>query len=196
MSGPSKEVAHEFGYSEGPFACSPRVWRDPRADLLFEPSPARAATEEVRRPHPHRGVAQGRTNSVYEIADALKRAWHGRSAHRPRAQVLRELGYAPCHAGSTRNARSAPPSVEPVADVRAFALAPRSFSPAAVGLFLFLPSWAPGSPRRSPSGPTCRSAMVPPATRARRPRAQALAIERKSHVMAWSLTRGWGCSAA
>jgi transposase len=92
---PSKEVAHEFGYSEGSFRVLCHGFRRDPAPTFFvsaQPGPrsqpkksaARTLIEELRK----------QNHSVYEIADALKERGTALSATAVR-EVLRELGYAP-----------------------------------------------------------------------------------------------------
>ena len=192
---PSKEVAHEFGYSEGSFRVLCHGFRRDPAPTFFvsaQPGPrsqpkksaARTLIEELRK----------QNHSVYEIADALKERGTALSATAVR-EVLRELGYAPLPRRLDEERPERPrPSVEPVADVRAFALAPRQFLTRCGGLFLFLPELvrldleALAQRAHLPG-----SAMVPAGHALRAGLALKLwAIERKSHVMALVADEGLG----
>jgi hypothetical protein len=86
------------------------------------------------------------------------------------------------------------PTVEPVADVRAFSLSPRRFTTACGGLFLFVPDLVrlnldgvaqtaklPGS-KMIPAGHAVRASLA----------LKLWSIERKSHVMALLADDGFG----
>ena len=90
----SKEVAAEFGYTEGSFrVLCHHFRRDPEPAFFLTPmrgpqsqpkkSAARATIEHLRK----------RNHSVYEIAEALKEQGTALSATAVR-EVLRELGFA------------------------------------------------------------------------------------------------------
>ncbi len=137
---PSKAVAAEFGYTEGSFrVLCHQFRRDPDPAFFLTPSrgpqsqpkkdAARATIERLRK----------RNHSVYEIADALKEQGTPLSATAVR-EVLRELGFAPLPRRLDEERPEIPrPTIEPVADARAFQLLPRRFTTRCGGLFLFLP---------------------------------------------------------
>jgi hypothetical protein len=127
-----------------------------------------------------------RNYSIYEISEALKER---QLALSPTAvqEVLRAEGFAPLPRRLDEERPARPrPTIEPVADVRAFSLAPRRFVTPCGGLFLFVPELVrldldavaraarlPGS-RMIPAGHALRAALA----------LKLWAIERKSHVMA------------
>ena len=137
---PSKEVAHAFGYTEGAFrVLCHQFRRDPQPTFFVNPQPgprhqpkksaARAMIEQLRK----------QNYSVYEIAEALKEHGTPLSATAVR-EVLRELGFAPLPRRLDEERPDVPrPTVEAVADARAFSLEPRRFLTRCGGLFLFVP---------------------------------------------------------
>ena len=183
---PSAEVAKAFGYTPGSFRVLCHAFRrdpDPKFFADAKPGPrsqpqksaARKAIIELRK----------RNHSVYEISAALKER-KLRLSPTAVGEVLKEEGFArlPRRLDEERPGRQGP-SVEVIADVRAFALAPGRFQTKCGGLFLFLPALV----RLDIDGVT-RSArlpgskMIPPAHALRSCLATKLwAIERKSHVM-------------
>ena len=124
----SKEVAAEFGYTEGSFrVLCHHFRRDPEPAFFLTPargpqsqpkkSAARATIEFLRK----------RNHSVYEIAEALKEQATPLSATAVR-EVLRELGFAALPRRLDEERPELPrPTVESVADARTFNLAPRRF---------------------------------------------------------------------
>jgi len=190
---PSKQVAAEFGYTEGSFRVLCHQFRrdpDPAFFLTAARGPqsqpkksaARATIEALRK----------RNYSVYEIAEALKEQGTPLSATAVR-EVLRELGFAPLPRRLDEERPDLPrPSVEAVADARAFALTPRRFPTRCGGLFLFLADLVRlelahvADTARLPG-----SKMIPRAHALRACLAMKLwAIERKSHIMALTADEG------
>ena len=190
---PSKEVAAEFGYTEGSFRVLCHQFRREHDPTFFltaargpqsqpKKSAARATIEALRK----------RNYSVYEIAAALQEHGTPLSATAVR-EVLRELGFAPLPRRLDEERPDVPrPSVEAVADARAFALTPRRFPTRCGGLFLFLADLV-----RLELEQMAAAARLPGSTMI--PRAHALraclamklwAIERKSHVMALVADQG------
>jgi hypothetical protein len=93
--------------------------------------------------------------SVYEISEILKE--HGRPSS-PTAvrEVLKELGFAALPRRLEEERPAYPrPTVEPVADVRSFSLAPRRFQTRCGGCFCFCPSWCAWSCPHSPPAHGC-----------------------------------------
>ena len=192
---PSKEVAHAFGYTEGAFrVLCHQFRRDPQPTFFVNPQPgprhqpkksdARAMIEQLRK----------QNYSVYEIAEALKEHGTPLSATAVR-EVLRELGFAPLPRRLDEERPDVPrPTVEAVADARAFSLEPRRFLTRCGGLFLFLPDLVQldlAGLSRTASLPG--SKMIPSAHALRAGLALKLwAIERKSHVMALVADEGLG----
>ena len=191
----SKEVAAEFGYTEGSFrVLCHHFRRDPEPAFFLTPtrgpqsqpkkSAARATIEHLRK----------RNHSVYEIAEALKEQGTALSATAVR-EVLRELGFAalPRRLDEERPERPRP-TVESVADVRTFNLAPRRFPTRCGGLFLFLPDLVRlGIEHIADTARLPGSKMIPRTHALRAGLALKLwAIERKSHVMALVADEGLG----
>ncbi len=80
-----------------------------------------------------------RNYSVYEISEHLKAQQQPLSPTAVR-EVLKAEGFAPLPRRFDEERPARPrPTVEPVADVRGFSLAPRRFTTACGGLFLFVP---------------------------------------------------------
>ena len=137
---PSKQVATEFGYTNGSFRVlchefrrnfEPEFFvtavRGPRSQP--KKSAARALIEHLRK----------QNYSVYEISDALKARATPLSPTAVR-EVLKELGFAPLPRRlDEERPNVAQPTLEPVADAREFSLEPRHFSTQCGGLFLFIP---------------------------------------------------------
>jgi transposase len=184
---PSAEVARRFGYSPGTFRVLCHAFRreqlgpffaSPRPGPRLQPKKSRAQAQII--------ALRKRNYSVYDISAALK---EGGSPLSPTAvrEVLKAEGFAPLprRRDEERPARIGP-TVEAVADVRAFTLAPRTFTTRLGGLFLFIADLVrldtdalaehaklTGS-RMIPAGHALRAALA----------LKLWAIERKSHVMA------------
>jgi len=136
---PSTEAARLFGYTANSFrVLCHQFRRDPdpaffvslKTGSRFQPkkSAARDLIVSLRK----------RNHSVYEISDILKD--HGRPLS-PTAvrEVLKVEGFAPLPRRSEDEIPERPrPTIEPVADVQKFSLAPRTFPTRCGGLFLFL----------------------------------------------------------
>jgi hypothetical protein len=190
---PSAEVARAFGYTPGSFQVMCHHFRhhpDPAFFVESRPGPrhqpkksaARELIVELRKAN----------HSVYEISDALKERSLSLSPTAVR-EVLKAEGFAalPRRLDDERPARTGP-TVEPVADVRQFSLAPRSFHTRCGGLFLFLPLLARlDLDELAKTARLSGSKMIPPAHALRSCLALKLwAIERKSHVMALAADPG------
>jgi len=192
---PSKEVAAELGYTEGSFRVLCHQFRR-EAEPEFFLSPARGPQGQPRKSAARVLIEQLRkqNHSIYEIAEALKARGTPLSATAVR-EVLRELGFAPLPRRRDEERPELPrPSVEPVADARAFALSPGRWPTRCGGLFLFLPDLLrlgldqlasavrlPGS-KMIPAGHALRASLA----------LKLWAIERKSHVMALVADPGLG----
>jgi hypothetical protein len=130
--------------------------------------------------------------SVYDISTVLKERQVGLS---PTAvgEVLKAEGFAPLPRRLDEERPHAPrPTREAVADVRAFSLAPRTFSTRCGGLFLFLPDLVSldlDAVARAATLPG--SDVIPPGHALRASLALKLwALERKSHVMTLAADEG------
>ena len=183
----SQEAARAFGYSPGAFRVLCYAFlRDPQPCFFV-------CSRTGPRSQPKKSAARSlaialrkRNHSVYEISQTLKERKLPLSPTAVR-EVLKAEGFAalPRRLDEERPERPQP-TVEPVADVRAFSLAPRKFFTRCGGLFLFLPELArldPGQLALAARLPG--SKMIPPAHALRACLALKLwSIERKSHVMA------------
>ncbi len=185
---PSHEVARAFGYSPGSFrVLCHQFRRDPHPEFFV--SLKRGPREQPKKSKAHDlAVALRKQNhSVYEIAEALTERNMALSPTAVR-EVLRAEGFAPLprRLDEERPARPAP-TVEPVADVRTFALMRGThFTTRCGGLFLFLPELVRLQAQRlSTAARLPGSAMIPAEHALRAALALKLwSIERKSHVMA------------
>ena len=185
---PSCEVARDFGYTPGSFRVLCHEFRRDAHPEFFI-SQARGPREQPKKSKAHDlAVALRKQNhSVYEIAEALKAHQMPLSPTAVR-EVLRADGFAPLprRLDEALPARGGP-TVEPVADVRRFALeSGTQFTTRLGGLFLFLPDMV-----RLKTNTLASAARLPGSTMI--PAAHALfaalalklwSIERKSHVMA------------
>jgi hypothetical protein len=184
---PVAEVARTFGYSPGAFHVLCHHFRRQAAPVFF------ASPRPGPRTQPKKSAAREaiialrkRNYSIYEISEALKARQRPLSPTAVR-EVLKAEGFAalPRRLDEERLARPQP-TVEPVADVRAFSLAPRRFQTRCGGLFLFVPELIrlqlselaeaarlPGS-KMIPAAHALRSALA----------LKLWSIPRKSHIMA------------
>ena len=184
---PSHEVARAFGYSPGTFRVMCHQFRRERAPVFFV-TPQRGPRAQPKKSAARdRIIALRKRNySVYEISEALKERHLALSPTAVR-EVLKGEGFAPLPRRRDEERPARPrPTVEPVADVRAFSLAPRRFQTRCGGLFLFVPELIrlhltelaqaarlPGS-KMIPAPHALRAALA----------LKLWAIERKSHIMA------------
>jgi len=192
---PSHQVARAFGYTPGSFrVLCHQFRRDPDPQFFSSPSPGPREQPLKSRAHDLVLTLRKRNHSVYEISRALKE--HGTPLS-PTAvrEVLRAEGFAPLpRRGDDERLEHVGPSVEPVADVRRFALsAGTQFTTRCGGLFLFLPDLVrlhldtlaaaklPGS-KMIPAAHALRCALV----------LKLWSIERKSHIMALVTDPGLG----
>lgn len=185
---PSQEVARAFGYSPGSFRVLCHTFRrEPNPQFFVSLTPGPREQPKKSKAHDLVVALRKQNRSVYEIAEALNERNLPLSPTAVR-EVLRAEGFAslPRRLDEERPARPGP-TVEPVADVRAFALVPGTqFATRCGGLFLFLPDLRRleletlASAARLPG-----SVMIPAAHALRAALALKLwSIERKSHVMA------------
>jgi transposase len=192
---PSQEVAKSFGYSVSAFhVLCHHFRRDP--DPVFFVTPRRGPRSQPKKSAARDLIVQlrKRNYSVYEISESLKEQKRPLSPTAVR-EVLKAEGFAalPRRLDEERPDRPRP-TVEPVADVREFALLPRRFTTACGGLFLFLPDLVrlnidgvakdtglPGS-KMIPAGHALRASLA----------LKLWSIERKSPVMALVADEGFG----
>jgi hypothetical protein len=185
---PSQEVARAFGYSPGAFrVLCHQFRRDPHPQFFL-------AAARGPRTQPKKSKARAlalalrkQNHSVYEISEVLKGQGMALSPTAVR-EVLRAEGFAPLprRLDEERPGRLGP-TLEPVADVREFALVPGSqFVTRCGGLFLFLPELVRLQVQGLALAAKLPGSVMIPAEHALRA-ALALklwSIERKSHVMA------------
>src|SRR5437867_12950698 len=191
---PSHEVARAFGYSPGAFRVMCHQFRRERAPVFFiTPHPGPRAQPKKSAARDTCLALRNRNYSVYEISEALKERHLTLSPTAVR-EVLKGEGFAPLPRRRDEERPARPrPTVEPVADVRAFSLAPRRIQTRCGGLFLFLPELVrlhlaelaqaarlPGS-KMIPAGHALRSALA----------LKLWSIERKSHIMALVADEGF-----
>lgn len=192
---PPQEVARAFGYSVGSFHVLCHHFRRARTPAFF------AALQRGPRSQPKKAAARDlivalrkQNASVYEISATLKEQGRPLSPTAVR-EVLKAEGFAPLPRRLDEERPAGPrPTAEPIADVRAFALEPRTFPTRFGGLFLFLPDLvrldAAGlaTAARLPG-----SRMIPAAHALRACLALKLwSVERKSDVMALVADEGLG----
>jgi hypothetical protein len=185
---PSHEVARDFGYSPGSFRVLCHAFRrDPDPQFFVSPTPGPREQPQKSKAHDLLIALRKQNHSVYEIAEMLKERETPLSPTAVR-EVLRAEGFAPLprRLDEERSDRPAP-TVEPVADVRAFTLAPGTqFATSCGGLFLFVPDLVRlGVENLAGAAKLPGSAMIPAEHALRAALALKLwSIERKSHVMA------------
>jgi len=137
---PAADVARDFGYSVGSFhVLCHHFRRDPNPEFFVTPrhgprsqpkkSAARTLIVELRK----------KNYSVYDISLTLKEKGCPLSPTAVR-EVLKEQGFAALPRRLDEERPAYPrPTIEPIADVRSFHLAPRRFQTRCGGLFLFIP---------------------------------------------------------
>jgi len=184
----SREVARAFGYTAGSFRVLCHAFRRER-DPRFFVSPTPGPREQPKKSKALDLVVglRKQNHSVYEIAAALKEREMPLSPTAVR-EILRTEGFAPLPRRLDEERPAQPrPTVEPVADVRGFALAaPTEFATRCGGLFLFLPDLVRLEVAKLATAAKLPGSVMIPAEHALRA-ALALklwSIERKSHVMA------------
>jgi hypothetical protein len=190
---PSQEVARAFGYSTGAFRVLCHAFiRHP--DPVFFAVPRRGPRSQPKKSAARALIIALRkqNHSVYEISQTLKDKKLPLSPTGVR-EVLRAEGFAPLPRRLDEERPQQPrASIEAVADVRSFSLAPRRFFTRCGGLFLFLPDLVGLPPEQlAEAARLPGSKMIPGAHALRACLALKLwSIERKSHVMALAADEG------
>src|SRR5882724_11620487 len=184
---PVAEVARAFGYSPGAFHVLCHHFRRQAAPVFFAaPRPGPHGQPKKSAARESIIALRKRNYSIYEISEALKERQLPLSPTAVR-EVLKAEGFAalPRRLDEERAARPRP-TVEPVADARAFSLAPRRFQTRCGGLFLFLPELIRlHLTEMAQAAPLPGSKMIPAGHALRAALALKLwSIERKSHIMA------------
>ena len=192
---PAKEVARAFGYSVGSFHVRCHHFRREH-DPVFFAAPRRGPRSQPKKAAARDLIVALRKQhaSVYEISRTLKDRHCPLSPTAVR-EVLKAEGFAPLPRRLDEERPAYPrPMAEPIADVRAFSLAPRAFPTRFGGLFLFLPDLV----RLDAAGLAAAahlpgSRMIPAAHALRACLALKLwPVERKSDVMALVADAGLG----
>src|SRR5213596_1574147 len=136
---PAQEVARAFGYSVGSFhVLCHHFRRDP--DPVFFLFPRRGPQSQPKKSAARDLIVQLRKQnySVYEISYTLKERDCPLSPTAVR-EVLKAEGFAALPRRLDQERPHPPgPTIEAVADVREFSLAPRKFTTHCGGLFLFI----------------------------------------------------------
>jgi transposase-like protein len=183
---PSHLVAAQFGYSPGAFRVLCHQFRRDSNPSFFASSrrgpPARSRKSTARDQIVE---LRKRNHSVYEISAILK---DGKIRLSPTAvrQILHEEGFAPLPRRLDDERPEYPrPTIEPVADVRAFLLTPRRFATRFGGLFLFVPDLIQLNLNHLAASARLPGSRMIPATHALRAclSLKLWSIERKSHIM-------------
>jgi len=184
---PSSEVARTFGYTPGSFQVLCHHFRRDPNPVFF------TSAQRGPRSQPKKSAARDliielrkQNHSVYEISEALKER---KSPLSPTAvrEVLKEEGFAPLPRRLDTERPDRPrPTIEPIADVRSFSLAPRSFTTRCGGLFLFVPDLVRLQLDRLPQSAHMPGSKMIPAEHAFRSclALKLFSIERHSHIMA------------
>lgn len=184
---PSHEVARAFGYSPGAFRVMCHQFRRDRAPAFFVVAPRGPRTQPKKAAARELVIALRKRNySVYDISAALKERQVALSPTAVR-EILTAEGFAPLPRRLDEERPAQPrPTIEPVADARAFSLAPRQFVTHCGGLFLFVPGLVRlGLDKVATAARLPGSRMIPATHALRATLALKLwSIERKSHVMA------------
>lgn len=184
---PASDVAKSFGYSPGSFHVLCHHFRREAQPTFFISARRGPKTQPKKSITRDRIVALRKQNhSVYEISQTLKDEKIPLSATAVR-EVLKTEGFAPLPRRLDEERPQVPrPTIEPIADVRSFSLAPRKFFTRCGGRFLFLPELV----QRDADGLAQAaglpgSRMISAAHALRASLALKLwSLERKSHVMA------------
>src|SRR2546429_40441 len=183
----AKDVARAFGYTLNSFhvlchhfrrETHPAFFLSPRHGPQSQPkkSAARDLIVKLRK----------QNHSVYEISQILK------DRHSPLSptgvrEVLRAEGFAPLPRRlDEERPRQPRPTVEPIANVRLFSLAPRTFTTRCGGLFLFVADLVRLQTQKLTQAAGLPGSKMIPADHALRCclALKLWSIERKSHVMA------------
>src|SRR5262250_2876951 len=192
---PSAEAAKRFGYAPGAFRVLCHAFRRDELPEFFGAGKPGPITQPKKSAALEKVVALRKRNySIYEISKELKE--HGTPLS-PTAvgELLAAEGFArlPRRRDDERPTRIGP-TIEAIADVRDFSLAPREFTTRVGGLFLFVPdlvrlnALALAERAKLPG-----SRMIPPLQGLLASLALKLwSIERKSHIMALIADDGLG----
>lgn len=184
---PPKVVARQFGYSPGSFhVLCHHFRREPKP--VFFVSPRRGPQAQPKKSAARQLIVQLRKQnySVYDISRTLQDRKCPLSPTAVR-EVLKADGFAPLPRRLDHERPTYPrATIEPVADVRQFALSERSFVTRCGGLFLFLPDLVHLELHKLAHNAHLPGSKMIPAEQALRAclALKLWSIERKSHAMA------------
>ena len=189
------DVASRFGYSVSAFHVLCHHFRRER-DPVFFVTPRRGPRLQPKKSAARDLIIRLRkqNHSVYEISEELKEQGHPLSPTGVR-EVLKAEGFAALPRRMDEERPKFPrPTVEPVANVQQFSLAPRRFSTVCGGLFLFVPDLVRlRADLLAAEAGLPGSKMIPAEHALRASLALKLwSIERKSHIMALVADEGLG----
>jgi transposase len=184
---PAKEVARAFGYSLNSFHVLCHHFRRETHPTFFL-SPQHGPQTQPKKSAARDLIIKLRkqNHSVYEISQTLKDRQCPLSPTGVR-EVLKAEGFAPLPRRLDEERPQQPrPTVEPVADVRMFSLAPRTFTTRCGGLFLFVSDLVRLQTHQLTQAAGLPGSKMIPAEHALRCclALKLWSIERKSHVMA------------
>ncbi len=184
---PAPEVARSFGYSLNSFHVLCHHFRRETQPAFFL-SPRHGPQTQPKKSAARDLIVQMRkqNHSVYEISQALKERRCPLSPTGVR-EVLKAEGFAALPRRLDEERPQQPhPTVEPVADVRQFALAERTFTTRCGGLFLFVADLVRLRTEKLAQAAGLPGSKMIPAEQALRCclALKLWSIERKSHVMA------------
>ena len=190
---PSRDVARDFGYSPGSFrVLCHQFRRDPDPQFFLRTSPGPKAQPKKSAALDHILTLRKQNHSIYEISEALREQGLHLSPTAVR-EVLKQEGFAPLPRRLDEERPTRPrPTIEPVANLADFSLAPRRFTTRCGGLFLFVSDLLRlGVEQLSQDAALPGSKMIPAAHALRACLALKLwSLERKSHVMAFAADEG------
>ena len=184
---PPKEVARQFGYSQGSFHVLCHHFRREPEPLFFV-SPRRGPQAQPKKSAARQLIVQLRKQnfSVYDISRTLHERKCPLSPTAVR-EVLKVEGFAPLPRRLDQERPIYPrATIEPVADVRQFGLSDHSFVTRCGGLFLFLPDLVRLELHKLAQKAHLPGSKMIPAEQALRAclALKLWSIERKSHAMA------------
>lgn len=184
---PTTEAARRFGYSAAAFRVLCHNFRRGLLPHFFAaPLPGPQTQPTKSRAHEQVVALRKRNYSSYEISHALKDQGIPISATAVR-EILAKEGFAPLPRRLDEERPSlVRPTIEAVADVRNFVLAPGEFTTRVGGLFLFIADLVRLNTDTLAGGAKLPGSRMIPATHALRTSLalKLWSIERKSHVMA------------
>jgi len=183
----AKDVARAFGYSLNSFHVLCHHFRRETHPAFFLSSRHGPQTQPKKSAARDLIIKLRKQNhSVYEISQALKDRQCPLSPTGVR-EVLKAEGFAPLPRRLDEERPQQPrPTVEPVANVRLFSLAPRTFTTRCGGLFLFVTDLVRLQTQKLTQAAGLPGSKMIPADHALRCclALKLWSIERKSHVMA------------